>query len=273
MPSLPIPPPSAPTFAASQLIGLVVFVVVVLSVSGLYFLGLRVSDKLTERRARGFDAENASKPAAVVVAKEKPITVDAKTTAAALVAARADLPVKAKAHVAVAHQERTVPSRPLSTGNREAHVRPGPSPLRVAGIAPEPLAAPHATHLVSVVTLKTDPIVITSAVQPPPVAVTLANFVSRAYHTYDSESDVPAPAVLGVSQILNASLHRAAHVKRPCAPSTRRTPSRAHTSVSPAARFSPNHFRFPSRPRIPSHTRRSARHDTFLFLRLLLPRV
>ncbi|KAJ6602824.1 hypothetical protein DFH09DRAFT_1470808 [Mycena vulgaris] len=302
MPSLPLSPPSAPTFAASQLIGLVVFVVVVLSVSGLYFLGLHVRDKLVEGRIHLCPrhdslsdivlAQNACKPdSVVVIAKEELVTVGIKTVAAAaaLVAARANLPVKAKAHVAVyvkgVAESKVVPRTHLRTqldtgavsarfGTRQTHVRPGPSPLRVAVITPERIAAPPAADLVSVVTFRADPVIITPAVAQPPLAVTLANFIPRAYHAYDSDSDddtideepldfdglrmvrstenswmpvragsrqtvcvikdepssptlVPAPAVLGASQIVNASLRHAVHVKRPSVKGTRRSSPRA----------------------------------------------
>ncbi|KAJ6524229.1 hypothetical protein DFH09DRAFT_1096147 [Mycena vulgaris] len=217
MPSLPLSPPAAPTFAASQFIGLVVFVVVVLSVSGLYFLGLHLGAKFAEQRARTSDTEKASQPASVVVLAEENVDLKTCAAASALVAARANLPAKAKTHV-VAFVKGSTASKVVQSmfethsflGSASTSARSSiptlcpraSGPVRLASaMALRPSAPPSsptslspslhrpAAHLVSALTLKRDPVVIAPTSKQPPLAVTLATFVSRAYHMHDTDSD------------------------------------------------------------------------------------
>ncbi|KAJ7487344.1 hypothetical protein B0H11DRAFT_2192261 [Mycena galericulata] len=200
MPSLPPSPPASPSFTWAQVKFLVIFLVVVLGVSGTYLLALHLADKIAARRARVSDVEKAANATSVMVAsKPKAPAANPKAAAAAavLAAARAQPLVTVKsalAPVAVVSMTPVLvkrrgrcsdPVRPTQV----AHSLPGPSPLRAVCHAAEPVSMPVVAPAPVLITVSAaTPVAPAEPVNTPPIAVTLAHAIAAAYHSDDEDS-------------------------------------------------------------------------------------
>ncbi|KAJ7113050.1 hypothetical protein C8R44DRAFT_882080 [Mycena epipterygia] len=166
MPALPSSPLPAPTFSPVTLAGLILFVVVVLVGTVARLFPLHIGTKFPS------GTHALWMPSASVCCPANASVVNSKQTAAAtsaLVDARKHLPITFKI------QRGATPNRPHQT-----RARPCPSPLRAVTYAPE--AAP------SVIVGPLAPVAPATVTTKPPITVTLATLVARAYcSVYKSE--------------------------------------------------------------------------------------
>ncbi|KAJ7660402.1 hypothetical protein DFH06DRAFT_1130288 [Mycena polygramma] len=194
MPALPPSSPSPPSLSAPA-VGLIVFVLSVIVFSGFYLLGLHISDKIVERRARVADVESVESVGAIDKVPQPVVRIGRVTACHTPMICETAVSVAAVAAPMLPHLRRLMKldkfKGPARFRPRRIRTTPGPSPLRVV-ICADDLAAAAVLVAARANLPKTLEATRMPKVPAVDVAKVLANVAPRCHLSQLNEYEVPA---------------------------------------------------------------------------------